>query len=103
MTPKALRNQAIISYEEPEDYAEGKSGITLPSQVMLRRFLRGRSQKVLDNPPDIVRLGTVVSSEAIPTGTRIYFNKHDGREFKHEDKIYYAIPEKWILGYELST
>ena len=99
---KATLEHTIIAYEPQDDYVKSESGIAIPTELERRRVLRKDGNKTFDAddpPPDIIREGIVEDSKTYAKGTKVFFNKHDGYQVIHEEKIYYSVQDKLILAY----
>lgn len=93
---------AVLEYEREEDHSATASGILIPSQRNQRVMMKGKMHNISADPdhnlPDVIRVGTVVSSEILKTGVQVLFNKHDGVGFVFDDKYFFVIKEELIAA-----
>ncbi len=100
---KALKDNVILLYTSPPATIKRESGLIVLSEEFRRGMTRGKDKVIsADNPPpDIFRVGKVISSGAIWIGENrmVWFNRHDAFPFEYDDKQYYKISAELILGY----
>lgn len=100
----ANKDWTIVEYEREKDVTATAAGILVPSARNQRAMIKGKSHTISADPdqkglPDVVRIGTVTSSDLFKKGTPVFFNKHDGFGFELDGKYLYAIKSELVMGW----
>jgi len=99
---EAREGWAVLEYDRGEDHNVTTSGLIVPTARNQRVMMKGKMHNLSSDPdhalPDIIRVGTVVSSKKISTGVQVFFNKHDGFGFTLGDRFLYLIKEDFIAA-----
>ena len=98
---RPIAGHSIVEYARPDTW-EAVAGIILPSVQEQRRMMKLKDHRISTDapPPDVYRLGTLVSGDLEPPeGYFILFNRHDSEEFEVDGKTYHRINNLNALAY----